>query len=217
MSRIISYSTADKADIVSFLGPGRSLTLDQKRILGLIREKAEQSQRELDRQGLDWGLSVPAALDHLLAGHATSDAEYAEGAYFQALQHIIDCNSSDPVELGVFSKPATFFRLVDDELRRLGVSADLLLSGRLFSGPPQEIQFRLPYPTDGPHIGMLPLAEAKPAANAYREVLERMDESFRYEIQELIDKLDVQHEEWQRATKNVAGYTHDTIFFSITG
>ncbi|MEU6258659.1 hypothetical protein [Streptomyces sp. NPDC047043] len=131
---------------------------------------------------------MPDALDHLLAGHATSDAEYAAGAYFQALQHIIDSNSSDPMDLGVFSKPATFFGLVDDELRRLGVNADLLLSDRLFSGPPPEIPFHIPYPVDGPHIGMFPLAKAKPAADAYREVLERMDESFHYDVQDLIDK-----------------------------
>ncbi|MCX5420916.1 hypothetical protein [Streptomyces sp. NBC_00078] len=216
MSRIISYSTADKADVLAFLGAGSNLTPDQQRILGLIRERAQQRQHELDSQGIDWGLSVPDALDHLLAGHATSNAEYAEGAYFQALQHIIDCNASDLMELGVFSNPATFFSLVDDELRRLGVSADLLLD-RLFSGPPEEIPFRIPYPVDGPHIGMFPLAKAKPAADAYRAVLDRMDESFHHDVQDLIDKLEVEHEEWERATKNVDWYTQDTIFFSITG
>ncbi|MGE7439572.1 DUF7691 family protein [Kitasatospora sp. NPDC001175] len=217
MSRIISYNTADKADVLGFLGAAGSLTSDQQRVLGMMRERAQRSQLELDRQGIDWGLSIPDALDHLLAGHASSDAEYAAGAYYRALQHIIDCNASDPADLGVYSKPSTFFGLVDDELRRLGVSADLLLHDHLFFGPPEEIPFHIPYPVDGPHIGMFPLAKAKPAADAYRAVLDRMDESFRYDVRELIDKLEFEHNEWEYATKNIDWYTQDTIFFSITG
>src|SRR3954447_6658219 len=175
MSRIISYSTADKADVLGFLGAADNLTSEQTRILGMMREMAHRSQAEFDRQGIDWGLSVPDALDHLVAGHASSDAEYAAGAYYRALQHIIDCNASDPSELGVYSKPSTFFGLVDDELRRLNVPADLLLHDHLFSGPPAETPFPIPHPVDGPHIGMFPLAKAKPAADAYRAVLDEMD------------------------------------------
>ncbi|MFE9453377.1 hypothetical protein [Streptomyces sp. NPDC006739] len=217
MSRIISYSTAGKADVVAFLVGGGDFTADQQRLLGVMREKARASQLEIERQGLDWGLSVPDALDHLVAGHANSDAEYAAGAYYCALQRIIDCNASDPSELGVYSRPSTFFGLVDDELRRLGVSADLLLHDHLFAGPPEEIPFRIPYPVDGPHIGMFPLVKAKPAADAYRAVLDRMDENLRYDVQEIIDKLEFEHTEWEYATKNVDWYTQDTIFFSITG
>ncbi|MGW7410506.1 DUF7691 family protein [Streptomyces sp. NPDC054833] len=217
MSRIISYSTADKADVLGFLGAAGGLTSDQERIIGMMRERAQRSRLELDRQGIDWGLSIPDALDHLLAGHASSDAEYASSAYYRALQHIIDCNASDPSDLGVYSKPSTFFGLVDDELRRLNVSADLLLHDHLFSGPPKEIPFYIPYPVDGPHIGMFPLAKAKPAAAAYRAVLDQMDEGFRYDIQEVIDKLEFEHDEWEYATKNIDWYAQDTIFFSITG
>ncbi|SDC06038.1 hypothetical protein SAMN05216505_101253 [Streptomyces prasinopilosus] len=217
MSRIISYSTADKADVLGFLGAAGNLTSDQQRILDRVRDRAQRSQRELDRQGVDWGLSVPDALEHLLAGHASSNAEYAAGAYYQALQHIIDCNASDPFELGVYSKPSTFFGLVDEELRRLDVSADLLLHEHLFSGPPKEIPFPIPRPVDGPHIGMLPLAKAKPAADAYRAVLDRMEEGFRYDVQEIAEKLEAEHDEWEYATKNIDWYTQDTLFFSITG
>jgi hypothetical protein len=217
MSRIIAYNTADKADVLAYLGAGENLTPDQQRLLGSIRRRAEQSQLSLDRQGLDWGLSVPDALDHLLAGHASSKAEYAAGAYYRALQHIIDCNGSDPYELGVYSKPSTFFGLMDDELRRLGVSADLLLHDHLFSGPPDEIPFPIPYPVDGPHIGMFPLAKAKPAADAYRSVLDRMDHGFRYDVEQIIEKLEFEHGEWEYATKNIDWYTQDTIFFAITG
>ncbi|MGW0769399.1 DUF7691 family protein [Streptomyces sp. NPDC002676] len=217
MSRIISYNTADKADVLGFLGGAGGLTSDQQRVLGMVRERAQKSQLELDRQGLDWGLSIPEALDHLVAGHASSDAHYAAGAYYRALQHIIDCNGSDPSDLGVYSKPSTFFSLVDGELRRLNVSADLLVHDHLFSGPPEEIPFHIPYPVDGPHIGMFPLAKAKPAADAYRAVLDQMDQGFRYDMQELIEKLEFEHTEWEYATKNIDWYTQDTIFFSITG
>lgn len=216
MSRIISYSTADKADVVAFLGAAENLTSDQQRILGVIRDRARASQRDLDRQGIDWGLSIPDALDHLIAGHAGSDAEYAAGAYYRALQLIIDRNGSDPSELGVYSKPATFFGLLDAELLRLGVSADLLPYEYLFSGPPRG-PFRIPYPVDGPHIGMFPLEKAKPAANAYRAVLDRMDDGFVHETKVLVEKLDFEHNEWEYATKNIDWYSQDTIFFSITG
>lgn len=217
MSRIISYSTADKADIVAFLSTAGSLTPDQRRRLDAMRERAYRSQESLDHQGIDWGLSVPDALDHLVAGHASSDAEYAASAYYTALQHIIDCQASDPTDLGVYSKPSTFFGLVDDELRRLGVSADLLIRDHLFSGPPDEIPFRIPVPWDGPHIGTFPLARAKPAADAYRSVLDRMDESFRYDVRRLIEMLEFEHEEWESATKHSSWYNQDTIFFSVTG
>jgi hypothetical protein len=217
MSRIISYNTADKADVLAFLGTADNLTADQRRVLGTMRDLAQQRQRELDRQDIDLGLSIPDALDHLVAGHADSRAEYAASAYHHALQVVIACNGSDPSELGVYSKPSTFFALVDEELRRLGVSTGLLLHDHLFSGPPQEIPFHVPHPVDGPHIGMFPLARAKPAADAYRAVLDRMDESFRYDVQKVIEKLEFEHEEWEYATKNLDWYTQDTIFFSITG
>lgn len=217
MSRIISYSTADKADILTFLGGTERLTVVQTRLLGLMREKAKESQEDLERQGIDLGLTVPDALEHLFAGRADSTAEYAGGAYCRALQHIIDHNASDPADFGVYSKPSTFFGLLDEELRRAGVSAELLLHDHLFSGPPQEIPFPIPYAVDGPDIGMFPLAKAQPAADAYRAVLDRVDADFRYDLQEIAEKLETEHREWEYATKNIDWYTQDTIFFSITG
>ena len=44
MSRIISYSTADKADVLGYLGAAGDLTPDQQRIVGRMRERAEESQ-----------------------------------------------------------------------------------------------------------------------------------------------------------------------------
>lgn len=217
MSRIISYSTADKADVVALLGAAGKLTSDQRRVVDAARDMARRSQQRLDDQGIDWGLTVPEALDHLLAGHASSTAESAASAYYQALQHLIDRNASDPSDLGVYSKPSTFFSLLDDELRRLGVSGELLLHEHLFSGPPAEIPFPIPYPVDGPHIGMFPLAKVKPAVDAYREVVDRMDENLAYDLREIIEKLECEHEEWEYATEKIDWYTQDTIFFSITG
>ncbi|MFG3072455.1 hypothetical protein [Streptomyces sp. NPDC048225] len=217
MSRIISYSTADKAHVLAFLGAVDDLTADQRRRLGIMRERARQRQHDLDRQDIDLGLSIPDALEHLVAGHASAQGDYVASAYHHALQLVIDCNASDPSDLGVYSKPATFFGLVDDELRRLDVAPDLLLYDHLFSGPPAGMPFSLPYPVDGPHIGTLPLARAKPMADAYRAVLDRMDEGFRYEVREVIEKLEFEHKEWEYATKNVGWYTQDTLFFSITG
>ncbi|MFJ2947584.1 hypothetical protein ACIO8H_08060 [Streptomyces sp. NPDC087226] len=217
MSRIISYSTADKADVLAFLGGTERLTVVQTRLLGLMREKAKESQEELERQGIDLGLTVPDALEHLVAGRADSTAAYAGSAYYRALQHIIDHNASDPADFGVYSKPSTFFGLLDEELRRAGVSAELLLHDHLFSGPPPEIPFSVPYAVDGPDIGMFPLAKAQPAADAYRAVLDRVDADFRYDLQEMAEKLEMEHREWEYATKNIDWYTQDTIFFSITG
>lgn len=216
MSRNISYNTADQNDIIGFLGAGE-LTADQQRILGNVRKYAEAHQADLERQGVDWGLTIPEALDHLVAGRADSDAECAGNAYYTALQKIIDRNGSDPYQVGTFSKPSTFFGLMDDELRRLGVPADLLPGDFLFAGPPDGIPFHIPYPVDGtPDIGRLPLAKAKPAADAYRAVLDRVDSAFSFELGQLAGQLEFEHDEW-RSAQSIDWYSQDTIFFSITG
>lgn len=48
MSRIISYSTADKADVLAFVGAAGNLTADQQRRLERMRERAHRSQLALD-------------------------------------------------------------------------------------------------------------------------------------------------------------------------
>ncbi|MEV6432406.1 hypothetical protein [Nocardia sp. NPDC051463] len=215
MSHNISYSTADKAGILAYLGGNGALSDTQLRNLEEMRKNAQAHQRDLDRQDCDWGLSIPDALDHLIAGHIDSGAECAGNAYHAARQHIIDRNGSDPSQLGTYSKPSTFFSLVDDEMRRLGVPTDLLPHGYLYGGPPDEFPF-IPHSVDGyPAIGHLPLVKAKPAADAYRAVLDRMNPDFRYDIQELIDKLEFEHGEWNYATREIDWYTQDTLFFSL--
>ncbi|MET7920067.1 DUF6086 family protein [Streptomyces avermitilis] len=216
MSHNIAYSTADKADVLAYLGSNGNLTPDQLRRLEGMRKDAQAHQDDLDHQGIDWGLSIPDALDRLLAGRTDSATECAGNAYNSAVQHIIDHNASDPYQLGTFSKPSTFFGLVDDEMRRLGVPADLLPHGYLYGGLPDDFPY-IPHSMDGyPAIGHLPLAKTKAAADAYSAVLDRMDPDFRYDIQELIEKLNFEHGEWDYATKNIDWYTQDTLFFKLT-
>lgn len=216
MSHHIAYSTADKADVLAYLGSNGNLTAAQQRNLDVMRENARAQQDDLDHEGVDWGLSIPDALDHLLAGPTRSDAWCAGNAYHAALQHIIDRNASDPDDLGTYSKPSTFFSLVDDEMRRLGVPADLLPHGFLFGGLPDGFPY-VPHPVDGyPTIGYLPLARTKAAADAYSAVLDRMDPDFHFEVQQLIGKLEFEHGEWEFATKSIGWYTQDTLFFKLT-
>jgi hypothetical protein len=118
--------------------------------------------------------------------------------------------------LSTYSRPSTFFGLVDEEMRRLGVPSDLLPHGFLFGGLPNEFPF-IRSSIDGyPAIGHLPLAKAKPAADAYRAVLDQMNADFRYDVKELIEKLELERNAWEFATKELDWYAQDTIFFSLT-
>ncbi|MEU2893895.1 DUF7691 family protein [Streptomyces albidoflavus] len=214
MSHNIAYSTADQADVLAYLG-GAGLTADQRRRLAGIRAYADARQADLDRQGVDWGLPVGEALDHLLAQRTDSPAECAGNAYHAALQIIIDRNASDPSHLATWSKPATFLGLLGEELRRAGVPSALLPMGFLFAGPPRGFP-HLPASLDGyPAIGHLPLAEAKPTADAYRAALPLVPEEFRHDLGLLVKMLDFEHEEWEYARRNLDWYTQDTLFFSL--
>ncbi|MEC4016368.1 DUF7691 family protein [Streptomyces sp. H27-D2] len=215
MSHIISMNTADQSRILAYL-QGGELTADQQRVLEYMRVDARTGQAELDRQDLDWDITVPDALEELITGRADADGECAGNAYYTALQHIIASNGSDLDDLGVYSKPSTFFGHMDDELRRLGVPADLCPHQFLYAGPPDGVPFHIPYPMDGyPAIGRLPLAKAKAVADAYRAVLGRLDDAFAYEAELFIDKMQFEHDEWQTALQH--GHTMDTVFFSIQG
>ncbi|MFI6090664.1 hypothetical protein [Streptomyces sp. NPDC051218] len=215
MSKVINFNTADQARVVAFMGADQ-LTADQQRTLGSIRARAHAKQLDLDGQGVDWGLTIPEALEHLIAGRADSDAECAGNAYYTALQKIIDSIGSDSNTLGSYSSPSTFFGLLDKQLTQAGVPRDLLPSDFLYAGPPQ-IPFYIPSPVDGsPEIGRWPLDQAKPAADAYRAVLDRIDPDFRYDLNELIELLDTEDDNW-REMQDVDWYTQDTIFFSIVG
>lgn len=218
MSRIISFRTADKSHIIGFLGAAGQFTDEQQRIIPFIYERARTAQAEVEGQDLGWGLTVPEALGHLLAGHAPSTACAAGNAYAAAMQVLIDSNSSDSLDLAVYSRPATFFDALDGELRRAGVDADLLPGQYVMGGLPQDFPFCLPLPEHAmENFGFWPLEKTGPAANAYRAALDRVDESFTYDLKLLIDRLDLEHENWQECSQDRDWYTQDTIFFSITG
>ncbi|MBO8190138.1 hypothetical protein ITI46_00155 [Streptomyces oryzae] len=215
MSHIITMSTAEQSRVVSYL-QGELDETQQSVLTEHIRPAAQRDQLSLERQGIDLGLTIPEALDHLLAGYADAEGDHVGQAYYKALQHIIDWSGSDPMDFGVYSKPSTFFGSMGEELQRLGVPAGLLPLDFLFAGPPDEIPFHIPTPMDGyPAIGRLPLAQAKPLADAYAEVLDRMDSAFSQEAKRLIEMMQNEHDEWQTSLKY--GYTMDTLFFALQG
>ncbi|MFZ3561742.1 DUF7691 family protein [Streptomyces sp. BH055] len=217
MSRIISFSTADKAQVIGFLGAAEKFTAEQRRIAAFMQERAQARQADVERQDLGWELTVPEALDHLLSGHATCTAEAAGNAYAVAMQIVIDCNASDPVDLAVYSKPATFFDALDTELRHAGAPVGLLPGDRVMGGLPAEFPFPLPLPEHAmENFGHWPLDRVKPAIDAYRAVLDKVDESFASDLQLLIERLEFEHEEWEEHHDR-DWFTQDTIFFSITG
>lgn len=210
MSISINHSTADKAHVLGLLGAGGKLTERQARALEGAREEA---RRSYGRSELP--LPVTEALEHLVAGHADSTAEYAGNSYQRALQLLTAQCGSDLGTLATYSRAATFFGRLDEELAAAGVAAALLPGHYLFGGPPDEFPY-IPGSTDGyPALGHLPLSLTKPAADAYRAALDRIDAAFRYDLELLIELLDIEHESWEYGTANLDWYTQDTVFFYL--
>ncbi|WP_424217258.1 DUF7691 family protein (plasmid) [Streptomyces sp. BI20] len=217
MSKVVNYSMANPGRVLRFL-PVVEPTEDETRLMGLMREAAADRQDDLDRQGVDWGLSVPKALEGLFAGRAESDAEHAGCAYHTALQIVIDHNASDPDTLGSYRSPSTFFGVLDKALAELGVPADLLPYQYVYSGWADEVPFPVPYPTDGsPEIGSWPLAKAVPAIEAYRAVHDAIDADLRYDLGLLTEALDGWASEWKDGEGAWWWAPDGAIFFSITG
>ncbi|MFJ8390657.1 hypothetical protein ACIQ9Q_40480 [Streptomyces sp. NPDC094438] len=217
MSKVVNFSMANPGAVTRFLA-ARDLSADESRRLGSMREAAQDHQDDLDAQGVDWGLSVQDALEHLIAGQADSTGDYAGSAYYTALQIIIDHNASDSETLGSYRSPATFFSALDDALSAAGVPAELLPNQYIYSGPPSKIGFYIPRPLEGsPEIGCWPLAEAGPAVDAYRAVVDRIDTGLRYDLEELINALDGWSSEWIEGRGAWWWAEDGAIFFSITG
>ncbi|MEU8775471.1 hypothetical protein [Streptomyces sp. NPDC048606] len=217
MSKVVNYSMANRGEVARFV-PALDLSADEARRLDNMRVRAKARQDSLDQQGVDWGLSIPDALEELVTGKAESSAEYAGCAYYAALQVIIDHNASDSATLASYRSPVTYFSALDDALGAAGVPAELLPYQYVFSGPPAEIGIRVPRPTDGsPEIGCWPLAKAVPAVEAYRAALGRVDADLRYDLGELIEALDGWASDWT-ANEGAWWWAEDgSIFFSITG
>ncbi|MFD4224663.1 hypothetical protein ACFWRE_34695 [Streptomyces fimicarius] len=175
-------------------------------------------QDDLDGQELDWGLTVPDALEHLLSGRADSPAEWAGNAYYTALQLVIDHSGSDISTLASYSSPITLYTALDKELSTAGVTPELLPTQYIFSGPPSEIPFPIPRPPEvSPDIGVWPMQKAGPAIPAYREALDRIDPDLRYELSELIEALDGWYSDWH-GKQGMQWWCEDaSIFFSVVG
>jgi len=217
MSKIVNYSMANRGEIARFL-PGQDLTADDLQLLDRMREVARARQDDLDHQGVDWGLPVQDALDQLVSGRADSTAEWAGSAYYAALQIIIDHNGSDISTLASYRSPITVYTTLDDELSAAGVSADLLPSQYIFSGPPPEIAFHIPRPLEGsPEIGYWPMQKAGSAIKVYREASDRIDPELRYELGELIDALDGWYSEWADGEGSFWWAEDTSVFFSVVG
>ncbi|GAA2485607.1 hypothetical protein GCM10010406_22250 [Streptomyces thermolineatus] len=215
MSHVISMKTVDLDRTLSYVRGGE-LTDRQEQVLDTARERARAAQHSLDHQGVDRGLTVPEALEHLVSGRADATGDCAGNAYYAALLAVIECTGSDAVDVGVYSKPSTFFGLMGDELRSLGVPSDMLPHKFLYADLPGLLPYRVPTPMDGyPAIGHLPLNRAKAVADAYTAVLPRLGDEFTYDTEHLVDLLTVEHEEWQASQKY--GHTADTIVFWIQG
>ncbi|MET9307975.1 hypothetical protein AB0K85_12805 [Streptomyces cellulosae] len=54
MSRVITYNTATRADVLSCLGAGEKLTAEQHRVLGMVRERAGAAQEDHATKAIDW-------------------------------------------------------------------------------------------------------------------------------------------------------------------
>ncbi|MFF8717135.1 hypothetical protein ACF07T_37760 [Streptomyces sp. NPDC015184] len=217
MSKVVNYSMANRGEIARFL-PARDLGDDGARLLESMRARARARQDGLDAQEVDWGLSVPDALEELIAGRADSTAEYAGSAYYAALQIVIDHNASDSSTLASYRSPSTLFSALDDALSAAGVPADLLPCQYVYSGPPSEIGVRIPRPLEGsPEIGCWPLAKAGPAVEAYRAVLDQVDADLRYDLEELVKALDSWYSEWAEGQGAWWWAEDGSVFFSITG
>lgn len=215
MSHVISMKVLTMSRTLAYLQGGEP-TAHQQQIHDTMREQARAVQRRVDYQRIDWGLTVPEALEHLIMGRADAEGERVGYAYYAALLAVLECIGSDPIDVGVYSKPSTFFGRMDDELRALGVPADLLPCSFLFADFTDLLPFSVPSPMDGyPAIGYLPLTKAKSVADAYTAVLDRLDHNFTYDAKLLIDKLNVEHEEWQTALKH--GHNMDMLVFCIQG
>ncbi|GLW02811.1 DUF7691 family protein [Streptomyces lavendulae] len=80
MSKVVNYSMANRGEIVRFV-PAQDLTADESRRLGNMRVRAKARQDDLEDQGVDWGLSVPDALEELVSGRADSEAPPVSGRY----------------------------------------------------------------------------------------------------------------------------------------
>ncbi|MFD6391898.1 hypothetical protein [Nocardia sp. NPDC060259] len=93
---------------------------------------------------------------------------------------------------------------------------ELCTFGFLFAGPPTEIPFHISGSLEGyPAVGHLALSRAKAGADAYRAVIDKIDQDFVDDLTTLVEKLEFEHEDWaSRQGRDDSWYVPDTPFFS---
>ncbi|WP_435874213.1 DUF7691 family protein [Nocardia fluminea] len=89
-------------------------------------------------------------------------------------------------------------------------------SNRGHAGPPAEIPFHIPGSLEGyPEVGHLALSRAKAVADAYRAVIDKIDQDFVDDLTTLVEKLEFEHETWlSRQGRDPSWFVADTLFFS---
>ncbi|QKW18510.1 hypothetical protein HUT16_05005 [Kitasatospora sp. NA04385] len=209
MSTSIEHSTGDWAEVLALFGAGDDLTDFQRACLDEARSKARDHH-----PGRDVPLPVPDALEHLVAGRADSTVPYAGNSYQRALHLLVSSCGSDVLTLATHSSPESVYRALDGQLAAAGVPAELLPCAYLYGDPPKEFPV-LPHSTDSyPALGHLPISRTKPAADAYRAVLDRVDPGLRPELERLTELLEIEHSSWGRQ-RDEEWYPRLTVFFYL--
>lgn len=205
MSHHLEMRTGDLRTVVRLLTAVEP-TPEQQRMLGIVRERCEETDARFREDGRDGDLSVRQALDELLAGDFSREAD---PAYRHAFHALVACHFSDPTDLGWWRR-LSWFSQVDDELAGLGVPSELRPSSFLFGGTPVP----MPHPGDiTPSTGVLPAARAAAVADAYEAVLPRLTGECAQTVGPLAKALRFEAEEWEGVQGLELGQTPDTIFF----
>ncbi|AJE83222.1 hypothetical protein SLNWT_2846 [Streptomyces albus] len=214
---LVSMKTVRRSELAALLGGAQGP--EQQRARDLARERARAVQARLDAaagesggaQGA-LGLTVPDALEELLAGRVAQDVPGAGAAYRRAQIALLAGIGSEPVLLGSYAAPPkALYARMDEEMRALGVPEPLLPYRFLFAGAPEELP--LPEPPDGhPGLGSLPVDRAGAVAEAGRQVAYSLGTTY-YAARPLVDALEAAHQEWQRALRSGRRDHADLIVF----
>ncbi|BAJ27024.1 MULTISPECIES: hypothetical protein [Kitasatospora] len=209
MSTSIEHSTGDWAEVLPLFGAGEE---PPDRLRPRIDRARDAARRRYSGSGLP--LPVPEALEHLIAGHTDSTAEYAGNSYQRALQLLVAECGSDTNTFATFSSPESLYRGLDEQLSAAGVPAELLPCAYLFGGPPEQFP-DIPRSVDGyPALGHLPTARAGAVAAAYRAAQDRVDPAYRYELDRLTTLLELEDQSWVSYREDES-YPRLTLFFYL--
>ncbi|MFW5416005.1 hypothetical protein J0910_05215 [Nocardiopsis sp. CNT-189] len=210
MSSVLRMTNGDMDDVLAMLGPA-PLDDEQRRRLAYSERAAAEVDARLDHQGIDLGLSVGAALEHLVTG---DEREEDKGtSYTYAFDCLVAPFFSDVYDLGAWSRSARFFSQMGAELRKLGVPDELCPTSFLFTGPPLEA--RIPHTPDGPVLGYLHSSKAEPLVKAYGEAIGRLPADYRYAAKIFIETMEVEVDSYEYGLKQ--GWNRTYNHFVLEG